>query len=931
MPLRQGNSAAIKSQNIREFHTGKTYAHTKAKFGKKKANEQAVAVALSTARKYRRRADGGSDDQTREVVPAGTLSQEPSPVAGFGTQGGSEQTAGQVEPGLRDRAIGTALDWLRSYGHYLGGVNELGFDPTDKEAMAGFQKGLGINPIVGAYRGVQGLMDTNKEAVDLRRKAETMPGSEEEIYAANLEAQNKEQELAGQSLMTGLGMTGVRGLTPGEGGTLGAAGSKSLLDMAPKPDQFFHPYDLDPAALKGAKQVTQQKGSNPGGTYELADGTPAYIKTPQTPDHAYNEKLAAELYKLAGVPVADVKMTKFNGKPSIVSPIIPGKVLKDVEPGAAYAEAGQHHPADLWLGNYDWVGTGKDNMIIDPTGKGHRIDTGGALRYRAQGQLKGPDMWGPEVKPFDLSKSPDMADVMDFTPKKWEQPTAQKVSQVTDDQIKGLVDTYGPLAKGEKEKLFETLKARRDGVAKMYGVDTPEAPPAPPQPQTLGQKLKAYAQKLNEKAQNSKLNQAWDNLSDKLTGNTDETVAKAKAKELDQFKQVPFDDHQFSAQLLNNDHKGDPSGIANDLWNIANSKLYGPQYADNVVKHLPQDMWADLDAHLSAISEQKGHDPYHDAVQHAPDDWMDEAKWGDDPDHPAAEPPAPEGWGNDHGHYNPHEGDFKFTDEPHWWDDIGKSGTIQTPEKPPGGWTEAALAQSLKDRRFARALTPEEWQAYKPPTTLKKFQIPPQATPEWLGKARSLGANTNFVIAKGYSKHYAKQNIGFESTDHGFEYPSQIENPKSKSHGYQDEHANYFADSPQVANSYGTEISAPYFMIAKNPLEVYYPAFKRATPAKSAEHIIGDGAEYSGDTFTKMIHAAYKNGHDWLILHGVNDSGGGNHTQYLMLNHKGTVRGVGADLNPAKKWSPRPLDSLVAAAPVGYGAYKSATQKDDEQ
>ena len=32
--------------NIREFRTGKTFAHTAAKFGKKRAEKQAVAVAL---------------------------------------------------------------------------------------------------------------------------------------------------------------------------------------------------------------------------------------------------------------------------------------------------------------------------------------------------------------------------------------------------------------------------------------------------------------------------------------------------------------------------------------------------------------------------------------------------------------------------------------------------------------------------------------------------------------------------------------------------------------------------------------------------------------------------------------------------------------------------------------------------------------------
>lgn len=51
MPLKKGSSKATISSNISEFHTGKTFAATKAKFGKAKANKQAVAVALATARK----------------------------------------------------------------------------------------------------------------------------------------------------------------------------------------------------------------------------------------------------------------------------------------------------------------------------------------------------------------------------------------------------------------------------------------------------------------------------------------------------------------------------------------------------------------------------------------------------------------------------------------------------------------------------------------------------------------------------------------------------------------------------------------------------------------------------------------------------------------------------------------------------------------
>lgn len=51
MPIKKGSSKKIISQNISELHKVKTYSRTKAKFGKKKANNQAVAISLSEARK----------------------------------------------------------------------------------------------------------------------------------------------------------------------------------------------------------------------------------------------------------------------------------------------------------------------------------------------------------------------------------------------------------------------------------------------------------------------------------------------------------------------------------------------------------------------------------------------------------------------------------------------------------------------------------------------------------------------------------------------------------------------------------------------------------------------------------------------------------------------------------------------------------------
>ena len=54
MPLAEGSSPKTVSKNIAELHEGGTYARTKKKFGTKKANKQAVAIALNQARKSRK-------------------------------------------------------------------------------------------------------------------------------------------------------------------------------------------------------------------------------------------------------------------------------------------------------------------------------------------------------------------------------------------------------------------------------------------------------------------------------------------------------------------------------------------------------------------------------------------------------------------------------------------------------------------------------------------------------------------------------------------------------------------------------------------------------------------------------------------------------------------------------------------------------------
>jgi len=55
MPLKKGRSRKTISSNIRELHKGPRYAATRSEHGKDTANAQAIAIALKTARKARRK------------------------------------------------------------------------------------------------------------------------------------------------------------------------------------------------------------------------------------------------------------------------------------------------------------------------------------------------------------------------------------------------------------------------------------------------------------------------------------------------------------------------------------------------------------------------------------------------------------------------------------------------------------------------------------------------------------------------------------------------------------------------------------------------------------------------------------------------------------------------------------------------------------
>ena len=216
-------------------------------------------------------------------------------------------------------------------------------------------------------------------------------------------------------------------------------------------------------------KIGPRAGSNPGGLLVDPDGTKWYVKWPRTTDHAANEQLAAKFYQKLGVDVPEIRLaTDSSGKVGVASRIIDG--LENVGPNIKYAD-GTHDGlvADAWLANWDVVGLTYDNLLMKD-GKAYRIDTGGALNYRAQGSPKG-SMFGNTVGELDSipkRRAAVFGDVDDATLRKG----AYQVLALTDEDISKIVAKYGPGTAAEQNALAGKLMARRDDIAKRILFDT---------------------------------------------------------------------------------------------------------------------------------------------------------------------------------------------------------------------------------------------------------------------------------------------------------------------------------------------------------------------------------------------------------------------------------------------------------------------------
>jgi len=157
-------------------------------------------------------------------------------------------------------------------------------------------------------------------------------------------------------------------------------------------------------------------GPKPGGTVpgwlaeSRIDGSRWIIKFVSDDILAQNEVLAAKLYEHAGVRVPELQLMEYEGNNGVMRLAVASRFdanlrKPDFLDGSVMGLM-EGFLVDCWLANWDVIGLEYDNILRDDYGA-VRVDVGGSLLFRAQGQPKGKT-FGPQVIEVFSMLNPDI-------------------------------------------------------------------------------------------------------------------------------------------------------------------------------------------------------------------------------------------------------------------------------------------------------------------------------------------------------------------------------------------------------------------------------------------------------------------------------------------------------------------------------------------
>jgi len=259
------------------------------------------------------------------------------------------------------------------------------------------------------------------------------------------------------------------------------AKAKKLADAAALASKPVVKGGINEALIKESKLMgddfvlyDSQKGSNEGAFYHRK-GNPDekyYFKFPKSEVHIDNEILASKMYRAAGVKVPELMEVELGGRRGVASRIMEGLAenRSAITSGKYAASIEESMAVDAWLANWDVVGTGYNNLLMQG-GEAVRIDVGGSLLFRAQGGAKG-HLFGADVGELrsflDKYRNPCSAEVFGRVTKEQIEAGIRKVAALSDSDIRLIVDRHGPSSIGVRDEIYQTLVARKEWLLREY-------------------------------------------------------------------------------------------------------------------------------------------------------------------------------------------------------------------------------------------------------------------------------------------------------------------------------------------------------------------------------------------------------------------------------------------------------------------------------
>ncbi|MGW5340324.1 hypothetical protein ACWEQD_18150 [Rhodococcus pyridinivorans] len=241
------------------------------------------------------------------------------------------------------------------------------------------------------------------------------------------------------------------------------------------PERFLGYFDRDPveeiewvADVRGLpivehipadREIVRPRVAAPSGRVVIdpRSGREWFVKTPPTIAHARNEYAANQLYALAGVPVPDAQLSPDGTR--YMSAMLDAQPWTESTP-----EVRRHFVVDAWLANWDAPEPG--NILIGGDGTAYRVDTGGALDFRARGERRNltPEVWELETM-RDPGISPAGAKLYAGLTAEEEADALGRIMALDESEIRAAITAAGVPA-----RVGDVLLTRREFLASRYGV-----------------------------------------------------------------------------------------------------------------------------------------------------------------------------------------------------------------------------------------------------------------------------------------------------------------------------------------------------------------------------------------------------------------------------------------------------------------------------